>query len=184
MSVLRIVTVGDSDDAVLHRQAMRVRSFGPELHSLLDDMLETMREAPGVGLAAPQIGENLRIVVVEYPEDEDDAENTLRVYELVNPEIVKAKGSESAQEGCLSIPGMTADVDRATYVLVRAQDRNGNEFRIKAYDWLARIFQHEVDHTLGVLMTDKATQVYRLTENEDGELEPVPIGSGPAVSER
>ncbi|MFN2202539.1 MAG: peptide deformylase [Caldilineaceae bacterium] len=184
MSVLRIVKVGDPDDAVLHQQAMRVRSFGPELHSLLDNMLETMREAPGVGLAAPQVGEGLRILVVEYPEDEDDAENTLRVYEMINPEIVKAKGSESAQEGCLSIPGMTADVDRATYVLVRAQDRNGKEFRIKAYDWLARIFQHEVDHTLGVLMTDRATQVYRLTENEEGELEPVPIGNGPAVSER
>jgi peptide deformylase len=183
MSIVRIVKVGDADDGVLHNKAMRVRSFGPELHSLLDDMLETMREAPGVGLAAPQVGVGLRVTVVEYPEDEEDAENTLRVYELINPEIVKAKGSESAEEGCLSLPGMTADVERSTYVLVRAQDRNGKEYRVKAYDWLARIFQHEIDHLHGVLMTDKATQIYRLVENEEGEIESVPIGEEPAVTE-
>ena len=78
---------------------------------------------------------------------------------------------------------MTADVDRATYVLVRAQDRNGKEYRIKAYDWLARIFQHEIDHLHGVLMTDKASQVYRLEENEEGEIEAVPIGGEPAVAD-
>lgn len=183
MAVMRIVTVGDADDEVLHTQAMRVRTFGPELHQLLDDMVETMREAPGVGLAAPQVGVGLRITVVEYPEDEDDAENTERLYELVNPEIIKAKGADSAQEGCLSMPGLTADVDRATFVLVRAQDRHGKEFRVKAYDWLARIFQHEIDHLHGVLMTDRATQVYRLEENEDGKFEAVPIDGGVAVSE-
>lgn len=183
MAVLEIVTVGDADDAVLHRTAMRVRTFGPELHTLLDNMVETMREAPGVGLAAPQVGVGLRVTVVEYPEDEEDAENTLRLYELVNPEIVKSKGTESAQEGCLSIPGMAADVDRATYVLVRAQDRNGKEFRVKAYDWLARILQHEIDHLHGVLMTDKATQIYRLEENDEGQIEAVPIDGSVAVAE-
>ena len=130
--------------------AARVRSFGPELHKLLDDMVETMRVAPGVGLAAPQVGVNLRAAVIEYPEDEDDPDNTKRVYELINPEVIKSKGSDSGQEGCLSIPGLAADVDRATYVLLKAQDRHGKEIRIKAYDWLARIFLHEIDHLHGV----------------------------------
>ncbi len=183
MAVLDIVTVGDPGDDVLHRTAIRVRTFGPDLHELLDDMVETIRVAPGVGLAAPQVGLGVRVTVVEYPEDEDDAENTLRVYELINPEIIKSKGSESGQEGCLSIPGMAADVDRATFVVVRAQDRHGKEVRIKAYDWLARIFQHEIDHLHGVLMTDKATQIYRLEENEEGKIEAVPIDGGVAVSE-
>jgi peptide deformylase len=75
----------------------------------------------------------------------------------------------------LSIPGLVADVDRATYILIRAQDRHGKEFRLKAYDWLARVFQHEIDHLHGVLMTDKAEQLYKLEENAEGEIEAVPI---------
>jgi peptide deformylase len=175
MSVLRIVQLGDPDSAVLRKEGQRVRNFGPALHQLLDNMVETMRDAPGVGLAAPQVGLDIRVTVVEYPEDEDDPENTMRVYELINPEIIKAKGSEMGQEGCLSLPGLAADVERATYVLVRAQDRHGKEYRIKAYDWLARIFQHEIDHLHGVLMTDQAEQIYRLAENEEGEIVAVPI---------
>lgn len=175
MPVLKIVTLGDADSAVLRKPTERVRNFGPALHQLLDNMVETMRDAPGVGLAAPQIGLDRRVTVVEYPEDEDDPENTMRVFELINPEIIKAKGSEVGQEGCLSLPGILADVDRATYVLVRAQDRYGKEYRVKAYDWLARIFQHEIDHLRGVLMTDHAEQIYRLKEDEDGELEAVPL---------
>jgi len=166
---------GDTDEAVLRQPAARVREFGPELHRLLDDMLETMRQAPGVGLAAPQIGVGQRITVVEYPDDEDDPENTMRVYELVNPEIIKMKGSEVGQEGCLSIPGIAADVDRRTQVVLKAQDRHGKEFRLKAYDWLARIFQHEIDHLQGVLMTDKAEKLYRLVKNKDGEVEAIPL---------
>lgn len=175
MAIREIVTVGSPGEEVLHRQAVRVRDFGPALHQLLDDMLETMREAPGVGLAAPQIGLSQRITVIEYPEDEERPEETLRVYELINPEIIRAKGSEVAQEGCLSLPGLSADVERATYVLIRAQDRNGKEFRLKAYDWLARIFQHEIDHLHGVMMTEKAEQVYRMRRGEDGEYESIPI---------
>ena len=181
MALLEIVTVGDANDEVLFKPANRVREFGPALHKLLDDMLETMRKAPGVGLAAPQVGIGLRVAVIEYAEDndEDNPESTKRVYELVNPEIIKQKGSESGQEGCLSIPGLAADVDRATYLLVKAQDRNGKEVRIKAYDWLARIFLHEIDHLHGVLMTDKATQVYKVVKNSEGELESVPLEQVP-----
>jgi peptide deformylase len=175
MTELRIVKVGDADDRILTRPAARVRTFGPALHRLLDQMLATMREAPGVGLAGPQVGVDQRITVIEYPEDEERPEETMRTYELINPEILKTKGSENGQEGCLSLPGLAADVERATYVLVRAQDRHGKEFRLKAYDWLARILQHEIDHLQGVLMTDKAKQLYRLREKEDGTYEAIPI---------
>lgn len=175
MAVLDIVQVGSAKSEILAQPATRVRDFGPKLHQLLDRMLETLREAPGVGLAAPQVGVDLRVAVIEYPDDEEDPENTLRVYELINPEIVRAKGAEVGQEGCLSIPGMVADVERATYLLVRAQDRNGQEYRIKVYDWLARVFQHEIDHLHGVLMTDKATQLYKLVKAEDDTYEAVPI---------
>ncbi len=181
MALLDIVTVGDANDEVLFKPAGRVREFGPALHRLLDDMLETMRDAPGVGLAAPQIGVGLRVTVIEYPEDEEDPENTKRIYELINPEIIKHKGSESGQEGCLSIPGLAADVDRPTFVVVKAQDRNGRDIRIKAYDWLARIFLHEIDHLHGVLMTDKSTQLYKLVKDSDGEIEAVPIDEVPIL---
>lgn len=175
MSDLRIVFTGDRDDAVLHKPAARVRAFDPELHRLLDQMVETLRGASGVGLAAPQIGLGQRIAVIEYPEDEDNPEETKRIFELINPEIIKAKGAEVAQEGCLSMPGLAADVERATQLIVRAQDRHGKEVRYKVYDWLARIFQHEIDHLLGVLMTDRAEQVYKLVKNEEGEIEAVPL---------
>lgn len=175
MALLEIVQIGAAQSEVLHRQAMRVRDFGPTLHQLLDNMLETMREAPGVGLAAPQVGIDLRAAVIEYPDDEEDPENTMRVYELINPEIIKARGSELGQEGCLSIPGLVADVDRPTYVLIRAQDRHGQEYRIKAYDWLARVFLHEIDHLHGIMMTDKAEQLYKLQQLEDGTFEAIPI---------
>jgi len=175
MAVLDIVQVGSAKSEILAQPATRVRDFGPKLHQLLDRMLETLREAPGVGLAAPQVGVDLRVAVIEYPDDEEDPENTLQVYELINPEIVRAKGAEVGQEGCLSIPGMVADVERATSLLVRAQDRNGQEYRIKVYDWLARVFQHEIDHLHGVLMTDKATQLYKLVKADDDTYEAVPI---------
>ena len=181
MGLLRIVAVGDPDDEVLFKAAARVRTFGPELHGLLDDMLKTMREAPGVGLAAPQVGVAQRIAVIEYPIEEDDPESPKQVFEVINPEIIKHKGSEVGQEGCLSLPGLAVDVDRATYVLVKAQDRHGQEVRIKAYDWLARIFQHEIDHLHGVLMTDKAQQIYRLVKNKDGEIETIPLEQAPSI---
>jgi peptide deformylase len=175
MALLPIVTIGGPQESVLHTPAARVRDFGPELHQLLDDMVETLRDAPGVGLAAPQVGLPLRVAVIEYPEDDEAEESPMRLYEIVNPEIIKARGSEAAQEGCLSMPGLAAEVARATQVVVRAQDRHGREVRIKAYDWLARIFQHEIDHLLGVLMTDRADEVYRMVQGEDGEIEAVPI---------
>lgn len=175
MAVLKIVTLSDLGSDILRQPASRVREFGPALHQLLDDMVETMRDAPGVGLAAPQVGVSLRVAVIEYPEDEEDPKNTLRLYEIVNPEIIKSKGVEEGQEGCLSLPGLTADVNRATFTLIRAQDRHGKEIRIKAHEWLARIFQHEIDHLHGVLMTDRSERIYHMVKQPNGEYEAVPI---------
>jgi peptide deformylase len=175
MAILRIVKTGDADEGIPYRPAARVRDFGPRLHQLLDDMLETVRAAPGVGIAGPQVGADLRVTVIECPEDPDKPEENLQRYELINPEVIKTKGCEEGQEGCLSLPGLMADVDRATYVLIRAQDRRGKEFRLKAYDWLARVIQHEIDHLQGVMMTDKAKQLYRLRQLEDGSYEAIPI---------
>lgn len=175
MPILRILTIWEEEGELLRQPAKRVRTFDRRLHQLLENMVETMREGKGVGLAAPQVGLDQRIFVIEYPEDEERPEETMQRYEMINPEIVKAKGSEIAQEACLSLPGLAAEVDRATYVLVKAQDRHGKSQRIKVYDWLARIVQHEVDHLSGVLMIDRAEQVYKVVELEDGEMELVPV---------
>jgi len=175
MAKLRILTIWEDEGQLLRQPAKRVRIFDRRLHQLLENMVETMREGKGVGLAAPQIGLDQRIFVIEYPEDEERPEQTLQRYEMINPEIVKAKGSEIAHEACLSLPGLAAEVDRATYVLVKAQDRHGKSRRIKVYDWLARIVQHEIDHLSGVLMVDRAEQVYKVVEQEDGEVELVPV---------
>ena len=175
MTKLEILTPWEENGEILRSPTKRVRTFDARLHQLLENMIGTMREGKGVGLAAPQVGLDQRIFVIEYPEDAERPEETMQRYEMINPEIVKAKGSEVGQEGCLSLPGLAADVDRATYVLVKAQDRNGKSQRIKAHDWLARIFQHEIDHLNGVLMIDRAEQVYKVVENEDGDVELVPV---------
>ena len=175
MTKLKILSPWEEYGETLLEPAKRVRIFDARLHQLLDNMIETMRAGQGVGLAAPQVGLDQRIFVSEYPEDTERPEETMQRYEMINPEVVKAKGSEVGQEGCLSLPGLAADVDRATYVLVKAQDRNGKALRIKAHDWLARIFQHEIDHLNGVLMIDNAEQVYKVVENEDAEAELIPI---------
>ena len=133
-------------DRILRGKAKRVGRIDDFIKRLIDDMIETMRVAPGVGLAAPQIGVALRVIVVEY-EDE--------LYSVVNPEIVSSSGEITDEEGCLSAPNWQGPVSRAANVLVKGRDRNGKEVRIKAEGWLARIFQHEVDHLDGVLFLDK-----------------------------
>lgn len=175
MAILDVIKIGSSSEQILKRPAKQIRKFGPELHKLLDDMKETMREENGVGLAGPQVGISESVTVIEYPDDEDDPENTMQLYELINPKIIKKRGSDVAGEGCLSIPGLVADVKRSKQVTVRAQDRHGKEFRLKAFGFLARAIQHEIDHLDGKIMLEKAEQIYRLVENEDGEVEAVPI---------
>jgi len=164
MGLREIVTV---PAPVLRKKARKVTDFGAELQVLIDDMVETMRQAPGVGLAAPQVDIPLRVVVVEYgDEEEDDAPRKL--YTLVNPEIVRV-GEELVlgTEGCLSIPGFIGDVERMEEITVKGQNRQGKPVRVKARGWLARIFQHEIDHLDGILFTDRATKVWKPAEGEE-----------------
>ena len=140
--IRRILT---AEEPILRERAKKVTSFDPSLGRLLDDMLETMRDAPGVGLAANQIGVPLQVAVIELEE---------KITELVNPEIVKASGEVMDWEGCLSIPGFVAEVARHAKVTIKAKDRRGKEFRVKGEELFARALQHEIDHLNGVLYID------------------------------
>jgi peptide deformylase len=143
-----------ADNPHLREKSKKVRVFGPGLQTLIDDMVETMHEANGQGLAAPQVDVLERVIVVELPEDEEDDQSG-KLFALVNPEIVRAEGEEEGEEGCLSIPGWWGEVKRATFVTVKAQDAKGKWLRIKAYDMLARVLQHEIDHLDGILFIDR-----------------------------
>ena len=161
MTLRKIVTL---PDPVLRRKAHAVTKFDKDLGALIDDMVETMREAPGVGLAAPQVGLSERLIVVEYYEREEDEENEeapKKVWAVVNPEIVKASDEKlMGVEGCLSIPGLLGEVERHAEVQVKGLNRHGKPMKVKAKGWLARIFQHEIDHLNGVMFTDLATHVW------------------------
>ena len=172
MTLRKIVTL---PEPVLKRKARAVNKFDKELQALLEDMVETMREAPGVGLAAPQIGLSDRIIVIEYYEREEDEENEdapKKVWAVINPEIVKSSEETLlGVEGCLSIPGLVGEVERHAEVQVKGLNRHGKPMKIKAKGWLARIFQHEIDHLNGVLFTERATRVWRPSEEVETEQE-------------
>ena len=175
MTILRVLRDWDEDAAVLRRKARKVKRADGEMKALLADLVETMRENKGVGLAAPQVGRDLRAIVIEYPEDDEQEDSPLVLYQLLNPEILKQRGELEDQEGCLSLPGLLADVKRAEHITVCGLDAEGQEIRIKAHGWLARIFQHEIDHTRGVLMLDRATQVYSVETDEEGQTVITPL---------
>ncbi|MGH9382426.1 MAG: peptide deformylase [Thermoanaerobaculia bacterium] len=137
-------------DPILRQAAAPVETFDDELEELIDDMVQTMHAAPGVGLAAPQIGRSMRLAVVDVSAGEDP--EAVRV--LINPEIVEQEGSEADLEGCLSIPDFTDKVERPTRVRVRAQDRTGEVFELEGQGYEARAICHEIDHLNGVLFTD------------------------------
>ncbi len=164
MALLEIVSL---PQPVLRRKAHKVAEFGPELQTLIEDMIETMREAPGVGLAAPQVNVPLRLIVVEYGNDEDETAPR-KLYVVANPEIVRySTDTEIGNEGCLSIPGLAGEVERPLSVVVKGLNRHGKPVKIKASGWLARIFQHEVDHLDGVLFVDRASKVWKIEERPE-----------------
>jgi peptide deformylase len=164
MAMREIVTI---PEPVLRKKARKVTDFGPELQTLIDDMVETMREAPGVGLAAPQVASPLRVIVVEFG-DEENEEAPPKLYTMVNPEIVRVSDEMVVgTEGCLSIPGFIGDVERLEQITVKGQNRHGQPMRVKANGWLARIFQHEIDHLNGVLFTDRALRIWKPAEGEE-----------------
>lgn len=173
MGLRKIVTL---PDPVLRRKARPVKKIDKDLQALIDDMIETMRDAPGVGLAAPQVGISDRLIVVEYadpPEGErEEAEEVKpKLYVVINPEIVKtSREAVVGIEGCLSIPSLVGEVERYEMVQVKGLNRHGQPMKIKAEGWLARIFQHEIDHVDGVLYPDRATKVWKPEPEEDEEL--------------
>ncbi len=163
MAIRKIITV---PHPTLRRKARRVTRFDNALQTLIDDMIETMREAPGVGLAAPQVNVPLRVIVVEYGEEEDTPP---KLYVMVNPEITRhSQETEIGSEGCLSIPGVMGDVERYTSITVKGQSRRGQPMKLKLSGWVARIFQHEIDHLNGVLFTDLALDIYTPEEAPTG----------------
>jgi peptide deformylase len=158
MVVRRILT---ADEPILREKTKRVADFDASLHRLLDDLLETMRDAPGIGLAANQVGVPLQVAVIEIDG---------KVTELINPKLVRRSGSMVDWEGCLSIPGFVAEVVRVEKVTVKARDRHGKEFRVKGDELLGRALQHEIDHLNGVLYIDyleSLEELVRVSEAPD-----------------
>lgn len=162
---------------MLRQKAKKVKKVDASLQKIIDDMIETMEDAPGQGLAAPQIGVSLRVIVVDAKPGDDDAEDEEPVkLQLINPEIVEQRGEVTGEEGCLSIPGYIGIVKRAEFITVKALNRKGKEVKLKASHNLARVLQHEVDHLDGILYTDrleKPEDLFRLT----GKGERIPVFS-------
>jgi len=147
----------------LRKKSIKVKQFDRALQTLIDDMIETMRGAEGVGLAAPQVGVLLRVIVCEYADEEtEELHQTI----LVNPEFLAKECEWMAEEGCLSLPGYVGTVPRAVWVSVKGKDRNGKDVRIKTDGALAHILQHEIDHLDGVLYIDYLKSMDELREVE------------------
>lgn len=157
-------------DPILRRKAHKVTDYGRDFQKLVDDMVDTMRDEPGVGLAAPQVNVSLRLIVVEYPEDDSVEDAQPKLFTVANPEIVEAsKETVMGMEGCLSVPNLVGEVERSTHVVVKGLNRWGKKQKIDAHDWLARIFQHEIDHLNGVLFVDRAVKLYQPEEVDADE---------------
>lgn len=150
------------DNPRLRVRAVRVPKVDDSVRTLMDDMVETMLNSEGVGLAATQLGVSLRVIVLKVDN---------QLYQLANPELIRASGEQIGYEGCLSVPGYIGEVARAEKVVVKALNRHGKEVRIKGEDLLARALQHEIDHLDGILFVDKLTSIDTLKEVEVGSEE-------------
>ena len=171
MSTLPIVSIPDK---ILRQKTRPVTRFDGELQQLIDNMIETLREANGVGLAAPQVGQPIQLaVILTLPEEDDEGneiEDTRELFVIINPEIFwRSKETTKGIEGCLSIPGYVGEVERHESIRVRGQDRHGRKLRLRLYDWTARIFQHEIDHLNGELYIDKLTGPENIWTEEEFE---------------
>jgi len=152
--LLPILRLGDS---ILSQPARPVETITPAIERLIDDMVETMYAAPGIGLAAPQVGESIRIFVIDLSLGKDPA--ALHVF--INPEFVEREGMQLEEEGCLSVPGFTATVARPRRAVVKAIDRHGAEFTIGGEGLMARALQHEMDHLNACLFVDRLRGISR-----------------------
>ncbi len=171
MAELEILTVQNLEhEKVLRTKSRKVQVVNHRMVALAEQMLETMREANGIGLAAPQVGVLQRLFVAEIPEDEEN-DVPLQTYILFNPKIIKGRGEQVGYEGCLSIPGYIGEVARREQVTVEGLNEKGQPVRLKVKGYVARVFQHEIDHLDGVLFTDKLTDPETLQPVEVGEEE-------------
>jgi len=181
MAILEIVT---PPHPTLRQKSRPVSDFGPELQTLIDDMVETMHTAQGIGLAANQVAVPAQVVVIQMPlldyKEPEDPEDELEpppphageLFTLVNARISwQSRQTVTGIEGCLSLPGIVGEVERSQEVRVEAQDRNGKKFRMRFQDWMARTFQHEIDHLHGVLYTDHIDDPENIWEVTPGEEE-------------
>jgi peptide deformylase len=169
MAIRKIIT---SENPILRQKAKKIHRFDPSLQKLVDDMFETMHVAHGVGLAAPQIAQSIRVFVAEYEDPETNAHYKVAMF---NPEIVKAEGEELGTEGCLSIPGYVGEnIRRATKIQVKGQDVKGKPIKVNAEGWWARILQHEIDHLNGILFLDRLDRPEDLREALPEDLEEEP----------
>jgi peptide deformylase len=163
MAVLDILQIGHP---TLRKKSTKLTRFDGALTELAESMIETMHEAKGVGLAAPQIGISKRLIVLEMPEDESYP-HPGEQWVICNPEVVKAsRETETGQEGCLSVAGYVGMVERPVEIIVRGQDIHGHKMRVKAEGYLARALQHEIDHLNGVLYVDLAQEGTVMTIEE------------------
>jgi len=179
MAIREILT---AEHPVLHQKAKKIKRVDASTQKLVDDMLESMRAAYGLGLAAPQIGVSLRVFVIEMPEGKDEPDAGKQVI-LINPEIFKSEGEQIGEEGCLSIPGYVGVVRRAMKISVKGLNRKGKEVRVTGEGLLARALQHEIDHLDGILFTERLEKPEDLMRvDENGERVPVFQGGRPKPS--
>ena len=175
MSQFEILTVHNPEQhKILRSRSRKVQQVTQKLVALAEEMLETMREANGVGLAAPQVGVSQRLFVVELPEDEEN-DQPRQTFVLFNPEIVKSSGEQIGYEGCLSIPGYVGEVARHEQITVKGLNEKGQPVRHKAAGYLARVFQHEIDHLDGILYIDRLTDPDTFRPVEVGQEEVVEV---------
>ena len=155
---MAVLPIRIAPDPVLRQKSKRVKAIDGSIKKLISDMIETMHSASGAGLAAPQVGVPLRVIVIGMPEEEDIV--------LINPQIVRRKGERSVTEGCLSVPGYFGEIKRAESVTVKGRDPKGKEIRIKASELLAQALEHEIDHINGVLYIDHLESAANLQKIE------------------
>lgn len=158
--------IREDGDSILLKKSRPVTDFNQRLHTLLDDMRETLLQADGVGLAAPQVGV-LRRAVIVIDTNREDLPVEEQMIELINPEIIEEDGEQTGQEGCLSVPGVYGIVTRPEHVIVRAQDRFGAPFEVEGTGLTARCFCHEIDHLDGHLFTERAERFLTQEELEE-----------------
>ncbi len=149
----------------LRKKAAPVTDFGSETQQLIDDMITTLHAESGAGLAAPQVNVPRQVILVEFGSEEDESIPPT-LYVAVNPKITRfSKELVSGAEGCLSIPGLMGEVERSQEIIVEGQDRHGKPLKLNLRGWVARIFQHEIDHLNGILYTDRTTNVWETDED-------------------